>query len=66
MVAEIVFTWLPLSKRTGTTLFSMRAIEVSSALEVRNSIGGETNSCVLRGIMLTCDMEPHCVVVAVK
>ena len=38
----------------------MRAIEVSNALEVRKSIGGATNSCVLRGIVLTSDMEPHC------
>ena len=43
MVAEMVFTWLPLSKRIGTALFSMRAIEVSNAFEVRNSIGGATN-----------------------
>ena len=38
----------------------MRAIEVSSALEVRKSIGGATNSYVLRGIVLTSDIEPHC------
>ena len=57
---EIVFTWLPLSKRIGTALFSMRAIKVSNAFEVWNSIGGATNGCTLRGIVLSCDMEPHC------
>ena len=60
MVAEMIFTWLYPSKRIGTALFSMRAIEVNSALEVRNSIGGATNGYVLRGIVLTCNMEPHC------
>ena len=41
-------------------LFSMRAIEVNNAFEVRNSIGGATNSCALRGSVLSCDMEPYC------
>ena len=56
----MVFTWLPPSKRTGTALFSMRAIEVSNAFEVRNSIEGATNSYTLRGSVLSCDMEPYC------
>ena len=60
MVAEIVFTWLPLSKRIGTALFSMRAIEVSNAFEVRNSTGGATNGYALRGSVLSCDIEPYC------
>ena len=29
-------------------------------LEVRKSRGGATNGCVLRGIVLTSEMEPHC------
>ena len=57
---EMVLTWLPPLKRTGTALFSMRAIEVSNAFEVRNSIGGATNGCALRGIVLSCEMELHC------
>ena len=36
----------------------MRAIEVSNAVEVRNSIGGATNGYTLYGIVLTCDIEP--------
>ena len=56
----MVFTWLPPSKRIGTALFSMRAIEVNNAFEVRNSIGGATNSWALRGIVLSCEMELHC------
>ena len=59
MVADIVFTWLHPSKRTGTMLFSMCAIKVSNAFEVRNSIGGATSSWALRGIVLSCDMEPY-------
>ena len=55
-----MFTWLPPSKRIGTALFSMRAIEISNALEVRNLIGGATNGCTLRGIVLSCDIELHC------
>ena len=27
---------------------------------MRKSRGGATNSCVLRGIVLTSEMEPHC------
>ena len=57
---EIVLTWLPPSKRTGTALFSIRAIEVRSALDVRKSRGGTTNSCVLRSIVFTSDMELYC------
>ena len=27
---------------------------------MRKSRGGATNSCILRGIVLTSEMEPHC------
>ena len=56
----MVFTWLPPSKRTGTALFSMPAIKVSNAFEVRNSTGGATNGCALRGSILSCEIELHC------